>query len=124
MHVPETVTPETVAPRTSAARPVDDGAAKQDLVNSTELGRAPQEVSPTDPGPIPHLAYPVVDGFITLSREELYKWVWTEPVRTLATQFGLSDVGLAKIIVALEPHQRERVGLRVPQTAGLELLPR
>ncbi len=31
-----------------------------------------------------------------LSREELYELVWSEPMRTLAPKFGLSDVGLAK----------------------------
>lgn len=31
-----------------------------------------------------------------LTREELYARVWTEPVRTVAKQLGISDVGLAK----------------------------
>jgi hypothetical protein len=33
----------------------------------------------------------------TLTRAELYQKVWTTPVRTLAKEFGLSDVGLAKL---------------------------
>lgn len=33
----------------------------------------------------------------TLSREELYDLVWSEPMRTLAPRFGMSDVGLAKV---------------------------
>lgn len=33
---------------------------------------------------------------ITLTREELCKLVWEEPITTVAKQFGLSDVGLAK----------------------------
>lgn len=33
----------------------------------------------------------------TLSREELYEQVWSTPLRHLARQYGLSDVGLAKI---------------------------
>lgn len=33
----------------------------------------------------------------TLSRQELYELVWTTPISRLATRFGLSDVGLAKI---------------------------
>jgi hypothetical protein len=33
----------------------------------------------------------------TLSREELYSRVWTTPMRRLAVEFGLSDVGLSKI---------------------------
>ena len=32
-----------------------------------------------------------------LSREELYNRVWSEPMRTLATGFGISDVALIKI---------------------------
>jgi hypothetical protein len=34
---------------------------------------------------------------IRLTRAELYEKVWATPVRTLATEFGMSDVGLAKI---------------------------
>lgn len=33
---------------------------------------------------------------ISLTREELYAQVWSEPMWTLAARFGLSDVGLAK----------------------------
>jgi hypothetical protein len=33
----------------------------------------------------------------TLSRDELYKLVWTTPMLRLAKDFGLSDVGLAKV---------------------------
>jgi len=33
----------------------------------------------------------------TLSRRELYKLVWSTPVRRLAKDFGLSDVGLSKV---------------------------
>src|SRR5262245_1930131 len=32
-----------------------------------------------------------------LSRAELYERVWTTPMRTLATRFGVSDVGLSKL---------------------------
>jgi hypothetical protein len=32
----------------------------------------------------------------TLTRQELYELVWKTPMRRLARQFGLSDVGLAK----------------------------
>src|SRR5262249_31223955 len=32
-----------------------------------------------------------------LSRAELYERVWTTPMRTLAPEFGLSDVGLSKL---------------------------
>lgn len=34
---------------------------------------------------------------ITLSRQELYARVWSTPMRKLAMEFGISDVGLAKL---------------------------
>lgn len=34
---------------------------------------------------------------VTITRAELYEKVWTTPMRTLAKEFGLSDVGLAKL---------------------------
>ncbi len=34
---------------------------------------------------------------ITISRTVLYERVWATPIRTLAREFGLSDVGLAKV---------------------------
>ena len=34
---------------------------------------------------------------ITITREELYEEVWKKPITTLATEYGLSDVGLAKV---------------------------
>ena len=34
---------------------------------------------------------------IILTREQLYKKVWSQPVWTLAKEWGISDVGLAKI---------------------------
>ena len=37
------------------------------------------------------------DMTIELTREELYERVWTTPMRKLAVEFGLSDVGLAKV---------------------------
>ena len=33
---------------------------------------------------------------MTFTREELYRLVWSEPLRTLAKRFGISDVALAK----------------------------
>jgi hypothetical protein len=33
----------------------------------------------------------------TLTRADLYEKVWTTPMRTLAKEFGFSDVGLAKL---------------------------
>jgi hypothetical protein len=32
-----------------------------------------------------------------ITREEVYQLVWSKPTRTVAKEFGLSDVGLAKI---------------------------
>ncbi len=32
----------------------------------------------------------------SFTRQELYDLVWSQPMRTLASQFGVSDVALAK----------------------------
>jgi hypothetical protein len=37
------------------------------------------------------------NGPMKVSREELYRLVWAEPMTKLAPRFGLSDVGLAKV---------------------------
>ena len=37
------------------------------------------------------------EGFITISRQELYQKVWAMPTVTLAKMYGMSDVALAKI---------------------------
>ena len=60
---------------------------------------------------------------IEITRQELYERVWTTPMRTLAGEWGLSDVGLAKLC---EKHQiprpaqghwmRKRHGKRVRRT--------
>ena len=34
---------------------------------------------------------------VTLTRKELYDKVWSQPVQTLAQEYGISDVGLKKI---------------------------
>ena len=34
----------------------------------------------------------------TVTRERLYDEVWTDPVRTVAAKYGISDVGLAKVL--------------------------
>ncbi len=39
----------------------------------------------------------MADNQIRISREELYEKVWTLPLRKLAPEFGVSDVGLAKL---------------------------
>ena len=36
------------------------------------------------------------DGAYTLTREELYAQIWTTPIRHIAKEYGISDVGLAK----------------------------
>src|SRR5205807_8278217 len=38
---------------------------------------------------------------VTLTREQLYQFVWNEPIRTVAVRYGLSDRGLAKICMRL-----------------------
>ncbi|MDH3208011.1 MAG: hypothetical protein OEO79_15505 [Gemmatimonadota bacterium] len=59
------------------------------------------------------------DDRTELTREELYKLVWSEPMRVLAPRLGISDAGLAKICRRLKvPRpgrgywQRLRVGKR------------
>jgi len=96
MHAAEIALPATVASQASANQSTRDGAAPS-LVTSMGMTGAARDTSPADPGPRPQPTYPVVDGFITVAREELYRRVWSEPMRTLAPQFGLSDVGLAKV---------------------------
>lgn len=60
---------------------------------------------------------------IEIDREDLYKQVWAEPVRKLAAQYGISDVGLSKICKKLNVPKPPRgywamiaSGKRPPQT--------
>jgi len=84
MQVTEMAPVKAVAPPTSADEPRNDC--------SVELVCAEQDAGLTDPGPMTQPAYPVVDGFITVAREELYKRVWPEPMRTLSPKCGLSEL--------------------------------
>ena len=52
---------------------------------ATDLASEPEEATSQEEG-----------GIKTVTRQQLYDLVWTTPMRTLAKQFGLSDVGLAK----------------------------
>lgn len=55
----------------------------------------------------PHMTAetPHLQESIHLTREELYEQVWTTPLVQLAKQYGISDVGLAKICKRLNiPH--------------------
>ncbi len=59
---------------------------------------------------------------VALTREQLYDIVWSEPIRTVATRYGLSDRGLAKICVRLHVPvpgrgywQQKAVGKKVRQ---------
>ncbi len=59
---------------------------------------------------------------IQLRREDLYEQVWSEPMRTLARKYGISDVGLAKICrkidIPVPPvgyWQRKSYGYNVPR---------
>jgi len=50
---------------------------------------------------------------ITLTRKELYEKVWSQPVHTLAKEYGISDVGLKKIAsAAIFPHRGWATGRR------------
>lgn len=59
---------------------------------------------------------------VALTREQLYDIVWSEPIRTLAARYGLSDRGLAKICTRLHVPvpgrgywQQKAVGQKVRQ---------
>ncbi len=59
-------------------------------------------------------------------REELYNRVWSTPMSRLAAEFGISDVGLAKICKRLNvpvPHRRYwariKTGIKIPWLPGL-----
>lgn len=41
-------------------------------------------------------------GQVRLDRRTLYEKVWSTPMQRLASEFGLSDVGLAKICKKLD----------------------
>src|SRR5262245_62845586 len=43
-----------------------------------------------------------MDETIVYRRKELYEQVWQEPVRQVASKYGISDVGLAKICRKLD----------------------
>jgi hypothetical protein len=51
---------------------------------------------------------------ITLTRKELYENVWSQPVKTLAKEYGISDVGLKKI--CFPPAKPERADQFRPVT--------
>lgn len=44
----------------------------------------------------------------TATRDELYEEVWSKPMLTLAREYGISDVGLAKICKKMEIPRPER----------------
>jgi hypothetical protein len=57
------------------------------------------------------------DNIIRLTRRELYKQAWTQPMSRLAHQYGMPDVALAenRIVVAdklAEPHREVAVAER------------
>lgn len=63
---------------------------------------------------------------VVLSRAELHQRVWGTPMRTLAKEFGLSDVGLAKICAKHQiprPEQGQWVRVRLGQTPERTPLP-
>ena len=59
---------------------------------------------------------------VALTREQLYDIVWSEPIRTVAARYGLSDRGLAKVCIRLHVPvpgrgywQQKAVGKKVRQ---------
>jgi len=62
---------------------------------------------------------PMPTNYITLTRQELYYMVWSEPMSSLANTFGTSDVALAKRCRAADvPIPYSDTGAR--KTAGQE----
>ena len=56
--------------------------------------------------PVETTAFPRVHR---ISRKDLYELIWSEPTTTVARRFGISDVGLAKVVA--HPHSRASSGL-------------
>ena len=65
---------------------------------------------------------------IRLTRAELYEKVWATPMRTLAKEFGMSDVGLAKVCrrhdIPVPPSDIGGDKKQATKTAVLHSLPR
>jgi hypothetical protein len=72
---------------------------------------------------IPPAAAPVQNiASVALTREQLYDIVWSEPIRTVAARYGISDRGLAKVCTRLHVPvpgrgywQQKAVGKKVRQ---------
>jgi hypothetical protein len=72
---------------------------------------------------IPPAATPMQNiASVALTREQLYDMVWSEPIRTVAARYGLSDRGLAKVCIRLHVPvpgrgywQQKAVGKKVRQ---------
>jgi len=63
----------------------------------------------------------------TLTREELYELVWTEPMLTLAARFGISDVALKKRCVRMRiptPHRGYWAKLAAGRSVRRPVLPK
>ena len=59
-------------------------------------------------------------GAVTLTREQFFEFAWQEPMRTLATRYGLSDRGQAKICMRLHVPVPSR-GYWAQKTVGKEV---
>jgi integrase len=66
--------------------------------NGTDVDAAPGE---TEKDPTAFLRK-LPNGWIQLTREELYKQVWSRPILSIAKEFGISDRGLGKICERFE----------------------
>lgn len=68
-----------------------------------------------------------VQAATTLTREELYELVWTEPMQTIAARFGISDVALKKRCVRMRiptPHRGYWAKKAVGKSARRPVLPK
>lgn len=51
----------------------------------------------TTPAAPPARLKPIEPGWVTLTRQELYNLVWSEPISLVCQDYGISNVGLAKV---------------------------
>jgi len=72
--------------------------ADDDGNHKTDLDAAPLEAAQDPTAFLRRLP----NGWIQLTREELYRHVWSRPILTVAKEFGISDRGLGKICAKFE----------------------
>src|SRR5205085_184046 len=87
--------PRTSAPRLAAREPGAPRRRIRRLRYDDRLARSPRAHSSVKRSSEVRMQNPRPE-VIHLAREQLYELVWRKPVSTLAREFGISDVALAK----------------------------